>query len=673
MPGNPMVIGPFIRGLNNTSTAGESEDTEVVELINMEVSLDKSLESRPPFIVKTDSLTSQTENHRHKVYGTYFISENEWYLIILWPTGGHARLRACLRGDLTDFVDIKTFSSILNTEIPTDMVQFKDSLFFSMPAGSSTDGFSWDKINGVVHIPTMPKCQVLISWKNRLWAAGSPASSSDGDRIWFSSVDKDGLHPNKWEAINFFDTAPGEGGYITAMVPHFNNLIIFKNDGTWRFSYSAQPAQGLVEKISGSVGTFSKDSVVEFENMVYCYDQGVIYELVNSSFNPINIKLKFNPDPGSSFVETPDVTLSVLNRRLVVRYRNAIYVYSAETRTWGQWRSSRGLPYKFYELPGDSASSESSTYIAAQNSPAYRTTIINSDDIIPIKSNVSDSGNLTYSKGRLNLTGFTESATIILNGANSISCSPAQQISLELNVETNTFSSVTVQLRRFDATGATAYTSEQAIVPGSNKLVFPTSNNTALFDVLMKISPTDVESTLSGSGMTLAKEAGNTPSYLFTLKHKYENTAVAQENIECSVTTKVYDFGIPSVFKRLFLWGVDIRTVSSVAATTLLTRRAKPLTFGDIDLVDNTILSEGTWGAPIAYDRDNKIIDITDPIIEQTDNNRFFIKLLKGIRFRQIAFNIKTVTDGTSNTGPVKLYTLTAYVSPKQMTVDKIS
>lgn len=673
MPGNPMVIGPFIRGLNNVSTAGESEDTEVVELINMEVSLDKSLESRPPFIIVPGSLTSRTETHRHKVYGTYFISETEWYLIVLWPTAGHARLRAHLRGDMSDFVDIKTFSSILTTDVPSDMVQFKDSLFFSMPTGSTSDGFSWNKIDGVKTLSAMPKCNVLISWKNRLWAAGSPGSASEGDRVWFSSVDKDGLHPDKWEAVNFFDTAPGEGGFITAMLPHFNNLIIFKNDGTWRFSYSVQPAQGLVEKISGSVGTASKDSVVEFENMIFCYDQGTIYELVNSTFNPINIKLKFKSDASSNFIETRDVTLSTLNRRLVVRYRNAIYVYSAETRTWCQWRSSRGLPYKFYELPGDSSSSDSSTYIAAQNSPAYRSDVI-SQEFTPLKANPGNSGSITYDKGNLHLGGFTEDSTIVLNGPTSISCSPAQQIAMDLNIEDNTFTKTVVQLRLFDIYGTPSFTAEQPLTAGANRVSLPTSNNTVLFDVLLKVTPADLESTLTGTGMTFTKEAGNTPSYLFTFKHKYEETSVPQENIECSVTTKVYDFGIPSVFKRLFLWGIDIRTVASVAATALQTRKNKPLTFGEIDGVDNSILATGTWGSPLLYDReDSRVIDITDPIVEQTDNNRFFIKLHKGLRFRQIAFNIKTVTDGTTNTGPVKMYTVTAYVSPKQMVVDKIS
>ena len=68
------------------------------------------------------------------------------------------------------------------------------------------------------------------------------------------------------------------------MIPSFNNLIIFKNDGTWRFTYASDPAGGSVDKISGSVGCASKNAVVDFENYLYVYDQGRVYELVNSGF-----------------------------------------------------------------------------------------------------------------------------------------------------------------------------------------------------------------------------------------------------------------------------------------------------------------------------------------------------------------------------------------------------
>lgn len=673
MPGEPMVIGPFIRGLNNISTAGEAEDTEVVDLVNMEVSLDKSLESRPPITVDAASITDLTETHRHKVFGTYVISETEWYLIVLCPTAGNGQIRALLRGDYNDYVIVHSISLTLYTEVPADMVQFKDSLYFIMPPGSTKNGFSWSKTGTYTEIPTMPKALSLVSWKNRLWAGGSPASTTDGDRIWFSSVDKDGLHPDKWEAVNFFDTAPGEGGFITGMIPFFNNMIIFKNDGTWRFSYSADPAGGLVEKISGTVGAANKDCIVEFEGLIYCYDQGTIYELVNSSFTPINIKLKFKPDNESDFAETEYVTLSVINRRLAVRYRNAMYIYSAETRTWTQWRSSRGLPYKFFELPKDSGLASSSTYVAAQNSPTYRTRSVDLSNI-PIIMDGNHVGLITGHGNTATISGLTGEARAKLTGDEQYSCSPGQPLEVSLNVDMTSVTTANIRVRFFLIDGAVTLTPIESLSQGANSFTFNTPNNAVYFEVLLTAVPVDDSNSLTVSGLNLARLSGPVPSYLMKMTYEYAADPIPQEIIECNVMTKIYDFGVPSVFKRLFLWGLDVKTVSRIVATTLLTRQTRLLSFGDLDGQLHSDLATGTWFQPMYMQTDNnRIVDVTDPIAEQTGNNRFFVKLIKGLRFRQIAFNIRMITDGTLNTGPVKLYTITAYVASKQMVVDKIS
>lgn len=671
MPGEPMVIGPFIRGLNNISTAGEAEDTEVVDLVNMEVSLDRSLESRPPITVDTASITDLTETHRHKIFGTYVISEIEWYLIVLCPTAGSGQIRALLRGNYNDYVVIHSISQTLYQEVPSDMVQFKDSLYFIMPPGSTRNGFSWSKTGSYTEIPAMPKALSLVSWKNRLWAAGSPASAVNGDRIWFSSVDKDGLHPDKWEAINFFDIAPGEGGFVTGMIPFFNNMIIFKNDGTWRFSYSSDPAGGLVEKISGTVGAANKDCIVEFEGLIYCYDQGTIYELVNSSFTPINIKLKFKPDSESDFAETDYVTLSVINRRLAVRYRNAMYIYSAETRTWSQWRSSRGLPYKFYELPKDSGLASSSKYVAAQNSPDFRTRGV---DLSSVPVDLTGAGQVNKSENIVTISGLTQKTDAMLTGGEKYSCSPGQTIQVNFDAQMTSITSASVQIRFFLINGNSTLSPVRAVIPGTNSLSFSTPNDSIYFEALLTLTPSNDSNMVTIDSLGLARLSGKTPSYLLEMSYEYTGNAIPQEIIECNVTTKIYDFGIPSVFKRLFLWGLDVKTVSRIVATTLLTRRTRLLSFGDLDGQLHSDLATGTWYQPMYMETDNnQIIDITDPIAEQTGNNRFFVKLIKGLRFRQIAFNIRMITDGTLNTGPVKLYTITAYVASKQMVVDKIS
>ena len=48
MPGNAAKLGPFTGGLNNKSQTGEAKSDELVKLVNMEVTTDETLTSRPP-------------------------------------------------------------------------------------------------------------------------------------------------------------------------------------------------------------------------------------------------------------------------------------------------------------------------------------------------------------------------------------------------------------------------------------------------------------------------------------------------------------------------------------------------------------------------------------------------------------------------------------------------
>lgn len=676
MPGQPMVIGPFIRGLNNVSSAGESEDTEVVELINMDVSLDRSLESRPPITLVPNTVVT-ADNFQYKVYGTYIVSETEWYLIILYPnTQGGGSIRALRNGDPTDNVVIYNLDATASNNIPSDMVQFKDACYFITPPGATIPGFSWSNTNPRTEIPQMPKAHVLISWKNRLWAAGSPQSPVNGDRVWFSSVDAAGLHPDKWEATNFFDTAPGEGGYITAMIPFFNNLLIFKNDGTWRFSYSSSPDGGLVEKISGTVGAANQNCVVEFENVVYCYDQGTVYGLMNSSFNPINIKTKFKSDGNSDFTEPNDAALSVLNRKLCVRYRNSIYMYSAETKAWSQWRSSRGLPYRFYELPGDSASAKSSTFVAANHASNYRAQLIELETINPRFDESDAQGVVLYENGIISVSGLSSAQMINITPQEYISVGARQQLTVSATVDSiSGMEFISARFRFYNVQGTASV--QTVALTGTNVSASVTSPVDAVYcEVFILASPLagETDNTLSISRLVLNKDAGQSPCSLLALTNETNESNIPQEMISCSITTKVYDFGQPSVFKRLFLWGVDVKTLNRVVTSTKISSRNRSITFGDLTAHTHDELSTGTWSTPLRMMNGSvQVVDRTDPIVEQTDTNRFFIKLLKGLRFRQISFNIKMSSDGTVYTGPAKIYTLTAYVSAKQMVVDKIS
>lgn len=287
-------IGPLIGGLNNVSKAGESRDSEVIDLVNMEVTLDQALTSRPAIETIAGTTLPSTNTITWDVLGIYRITNDEWYLIVSVPKDGttnvNTTVKAYLKGIIGSGETVFTIkeSTGINNRVAA-MVQFNDRLYFCTPFGATETGFSWKKGDSVggTAIPSMPNGNVMITWKTRIWIAGT-GESSLGDQVRFSAIDGTGPHPETWNASDQFKVEPGSGGFITAMIPSFNNLIIFKNDGTWRFNYASDPAGGIVDKISGAVGCASKFAVVDFENYLYVYDQGRVYELVNSGFTQVN-------------------------------------------------------------------------------------------------------------------------------------------------------------------------------------------------------------------------------------------------------------------------------------------------------------------------------------------------------------------------------------------------
>lgn len=534
MSGKAIKIGPFDDGLNNVSLAGEARDSEVVELINFEVALDSSLQSRPAYTTAFGSLVAAT-NATWKILGIHRVSNNEWYLIAVAPVaGGKFDIKAFPKANITAGALIKQVTGSNN--IPSAFVQIDTFGYFCMPPGSSENGFKWVNGGAVTAIPTMPKGNSMVAYKSRLWIAGTNDASS---KLSFSTIDAGGLKPDTWAPADFLNVAPGEGGFITGLLALNSYILIFKNDGTWRFSYPSRPSAGQVDKVSGSIGTASSATVVEFENFIYVYDQGKLYELVNNNFTQLNRFMRMETDPLGTDSLSPGVAVSVFNRRIVVKYFNTTYVYAVDSKSWSQWRTTLGTPGQMFELPADSETTQASTYICA-------------------------------SKGTLR------------NG----------------------------------------------VVPSAS---------------------------------------------LFTISDDYPNTPIPLEQIECKFRTKAYDYQAASAIKRLFWWGVDMKTNQHMKATVIPVAKAMLPTWGDLEAYTHEELSAGTWGNPLSFKgKVLSIFDGGDPSNTQTENGRIFGKFTRSLRFRQVIFEVEMTSQGTLDSLG-KVYSLTTYVLPKEKVVDKFN
>jgi hypothetical protein len=684
MPGSPVRIGPFNDGLNNISTSGESKDTELVELVNFEVGPDMLLWSRPPFkAVAGTSIAGSTVDENWKILGVYRTTTTVWYLIVLKPLpAGASELQAVLMGDFTNTPIV--IKSLTSGNTVAGFVQINAECFFVVTPSSSISGFKWNFGGSASDVTAMKKGNCVVAYKSRIWVAGIN-TADQSSRLYFSNVGTTGPDPTVWNTDDFFDVAPGEGGFITALLALNSSIIIFKNDGTWRFSYPASPKKGQVDKISGSVGAATATSVLEFENYIYVYDQGRVYELVNNNYTLLNRFVRFAEDPNAVDSLAPGVDLSILNRRLLVRYFNTMYAYSIDSRSWSQWRSYLGVPGRLYELPADSSSTLSSTYYGA----SAGTTQNVSDNVVPaftstqavyMNTVVGANASVTHigTTITLNTVGTGILAIGYLNSDSgsqnyNIRLSGAQQWNLTGNMTRVGTGTTVARMTYLLRSGATSVV-DITITPGTLNSTF-TAPDTAI-SAYLSIRHTSVgaSESVSLNGIQLKRVAVDSPASIISVSDEYNDLPVTVEFIDCKMRTKSYDYQAPSSMKRLFWWGADIKTNRPMKAKLIPTAIKAPPTHAQLAAYTHDQLSAGTFGNPLSFLQTNlSIADGGDPTNAVTENGRIFVKLIKSMRFKQASFELELFTLGTKATGPAKVHTIVSYVNPKEKVVDKFN
>lgn len=689
MPGKPIKIGPFVGGLNNTSTAGESKDNEVVELVNYEVGLDSALISRPPIEVVDGTALNLTNSW--DVLGIYRITNGNWYVIVNVPTGATTYdIRAYPLGDFSAApLAIKTTTGLNNKVVA--FVQYNDWCYFNVNEGATDTGFRWKSGTAVAAIAAMPRGSVMVSWEDRLWITGSGIATT-GNYVWFSTVDATGPKPEVWTtATDFFNCDPGSGGLNTALLPLTSSILIFKEDATYRFTFPSAPKNGDLVNISRQIGAAGPTSVCAFESYAFVYDQGRIYEMINTKFTQINQNVDFSKGVGNSVdALAPSVDMSIVNRRIVLRYFNRMFAYGIDSRTWSEWNTISGSPSKFIELPGDSASANPSIYVAASRGQTQSIGVNQIED-----SNFADpvmnirrltqanlSGTATVSNGIITVTRSTAAfPQIYLSETGNtddynIPVSPGQTLTLTAVVSSTTVASnklaISYNFLKRDGSTSTVFSNALAAdIPNLTDTILVPANAILMYitiGISATASPGDVVTIRTPN---LVRASVTSPVSLMRLIDQYQNTTEV-EFIECWVKTKAYDYQANSVFKRLFLWGLDVKTPRAIEMQAIPLGRKNIVTWDDLEAYTWDQLEFGTWDNPLKFKNVSKtVIDHTEEMIDISENGRFFVKADKALRFRQIQYAVKMTTLGNADSGPAKLFSLTSYTKAGQMVVDK--
>lgn len=161
-------------------------------------------------------------------------------------------------------------------------------------------------------------------------------------------------------------------------------------------------------------------------------------------------------------------------------------------------------------------------------------------------------------------------------------------------------------------------------------------------------------------------KTGNTNRVLYEWRPTHD--AVRSESITAFFNTKVYDFNVPYSFKRLFWWGADIVSGKDINYTVQPVVFSPSVTHQDLNAYNHGDIV-GSHLRPLSISLN---VGGTETV-QNTSAYRMFIKFIKSLRFRQISFTIGGTTDGTTNQGPLRAFSVIAFVDNKAIVSAKVS
>jgi hypothetical protein len=180
--------------------------------------------------------------------------------------------------------------------------------------------------------------------------------------------------------------------------------------------------------------------------------------------------------------------------------------------------------------------------------------------------------------------------------------------------------------------------------------------------------------TVTLTSPSIVRTNDTSPFTLIKITDRHIVTPLTVEYIECVVRTKSYDYQAPANDKRLFWWGVDGKTTMNITTKTIPVTRTSPIKWNDLNTYTHNQLKQGTWGNPLSFLIGSVVVFDSDTIANSTsENGRIFAKNNKGLRFRQISYQINMTCLGNNVTGPCKVFSITTLALPKEKVDAKVS
>ncbi len=336
----------FTGGLNNYWDQSSIQDNELAKLVNFEVTTNGALTSRPPIwyeknLAGNSIIYTPETDEPIDIIGTYVQNNGTRSLVIVTD-------------DKTWLYNVETRAwTQIATFRATDCTQYQNKVVLA----SSTAGAGGYWQSGTFTVtPTMPALGGIELFQNRFFGFGIQGTNTANTIYWsdITTAGVEGANNSIWnwqDAQGYFyvEIGAGDGQWVTAMAQGYNDLVIFRNKSTYRFSYGELPEEGTMQVMQQDIGAETARCVVKFENAHFVLSGKTLYKYQNWLYYPLNSE-RVNFEKQTEFTPRFEHAISVVGRRCLVWHGGKLYAYNMDTSTWSEWDSQRRVGY-FVTVP----------------------------------------------------------------------------------------------------------------------------------------------------------------------------------------------------------------------------------------------------------------------------------------------------------------------------------
>lgn len=346
----------FTGGLNNYWDQSSIADNELAGLVNFEVTTNGALTSRPPIWVEHNAsdvdIYTPAVNEPIDIIGTYI-------------EAGGARSLIIVTDDKTwkYSVETKTYLQIALFRA-TDVTQFQNKIVLASTTAGA--GGYWEA-GTFVNTATMPALGGIELFQNRFFGYGIQGTNT-ANTVYWSDITTAGIEGesnsiwNWQDAQGFYyvEIGSGDGQWITALAQGFNDLVVFRNRSTYRYSYGELPEEGSMQVMQQDIGAENKRCVVKFENAHFVLSGKVLYKYQNWLYYPLNAE-RVNLEKRTDITARIEHAVSIIGRRCMVWHGGKLYAYNLDTSTWSEWDSNFNAAY-FVAAPRQTSDEKEELY-----------------------------------------------------------------------------------------------------------------------------------------------------------------------------------------------------------------------------------------------------------------------------------------------------------------------